>query len=275
MRISEEQARALASGDYGRASLEYITSYAVAFFIVDRGIISAQNLDAGRHLLANGTAFVVNLGQGPFAVTADHVVERAMEATTVQCGLFPMRFELPALPLLDLPDLEERILFRSAEFDIATFRLSSEEVATLGISTFTKPPMVPTAGTGGVAFIGYPGVQREIETIQRGPNGPELTVSWDVFPGFGVASSVSERQITFQIDRDELTEPPTGLIAPDPNLDLGGMSGGPMMMKCETQAGIEYWVPAGVITQGEMSAELNGGLLFASRIDSLQADGML
>ena len=48
-----------------------------------------------------------------------------------------------------------------------------------------------------------------------------------------------------------------------------------MLMKCETQSGIEYWAPAAVITQGVMRDDLNGGLLFASRLDSLQADGRI
>jgi hypothetical protein len=102
-RISEQQARRLVSGDYGQASLKHIASCAVPFFIVDRGTISAQNPDAARHLFANGTAFVVNLGLGPFAITAYHVVERALASTVAQCGLFPLRFDPPSLPLLELP----------------------------------------------------------------------------------------------------------------------------------------------------------------------------
>ncbi|MBI4184323.1 MAG: trypsin-like peptidase domain-containing protein [Proteobacteria bacterium] len=276
MRITEEQARALVSGDYGRVSLEQVASYAVPFFIVERGTISARNPDAGQRLLANGTAFVVDLGRGPFVVTANHVVERAIEGTVAKCGLFPKQFAPPARPLVELADLRERIISRSAERDIATLRLTSGEVSALRVCVLTSAPMVPTEGTGGVAFVGYPAVQREIEPIARGADGrPELTISWAIFPGFGVAASVSQRQITFQFDRSELIDPPPGFRAPDPDLNLGGMSGGPMLMKCETQSGIEYWVPAGVITQGEMRADLNGGLLFASRLDGLQADGQL
>ena len=79
--ITEEQARSLASGTYGRASLEQIASFGVPFFIVRRGTISTRNLVASRNLLSNGTAFVVDLGKGPFAVTANHVVEAALAAT--------------------------------------------------------------------------------------------------------------------------------------------------------------------------------------------------
>lgn len=273
--ITEERARILASGTYGQASLEHIASFGVPFFIVRRGTISTRKLDSTRNLLSNGTAFVVDLGQGPFGVTANHVVEAALAATVEKVGLFPKRFDMPALPLVDMPNFEERIIVRDAERDIATFRLTIDEVADLGVSILSAPPMVPTESMGGVAFVGYPGTQRDIVTVQRGPDGPEMTLSWAVFPGFGVAASVSDRQVTFQFDVSELTNPPPGFRHPDPNLDLGGMSGGPMLMKCETQSGIEYWAPAAVITQGEMRDDLNGGLLFASRLDSLGADGRI
>jgi len=273
--ISEEQARSLVSGPYGRASLEHVASFGVPFFIVRRGTFSSSNVDPARNLLSNGTAFFMDLGQGVFAVTANHVVEASLSDTVVKVGLFPKRFELPAVPLVEMADFEERIISRNADRDIATFRVTSEEVEKLNASILSTPPMVPTECRGGIAFIGYPRTLRDIESIQHGSDGPEIILSWAVFPGFGIAASVSERQITFQFERSELTDPPLGFQHPDPDLDLGGMSGGPLLMKCETPSGIEYWAPAGVIIQGEMSAELNGGLLFASRLDNLQADGQI
>lgn len=136
--MTEDEARTLAAGSYGRASLEQVASYAVPFFIVRRGTISPRNPAAGRHLLANSTAFVIDLGREPFAVTANHVVECATAPTVVKYGLFPKRFEPPALPLVELDDLEERIIARSAERDIATFRLNSEEVAKLSMISAAK-----------------------------------------------------------------------------------------------------------------------------------------
>jgi hypothetical protein len=96
--ITEEQVRSLASGTYGRASLEHIASFGVPFFIVRRGTISTRNLDNTRNLLSIGTAFVVNLGQGPFGVTANHVVEAALAATVETVGLFSRRFETAGAP---------------------------------------------------------------------------------------------------------------------------------------------------------------------------------
>jgi hypothetical protein len=115
--ITEEQARSLASGTYGRASLEHIASFGVPFFIVRRGMISTRNPDSTCNLLSNGTAFFVNLGQGPFGVTANHVVEAALATTVETVGLFPKHFEPPALSLFEMPDFEQRIIVRDAERD--------------------------------------------------------------------------------------------------------------------------------------------------------------
>jgi hypothetical protein len=174
-----------------------------------------------------------------------------------------------------MPDFEERIIVRDAERDIATFRLTSDEVAGLRVSILSTPPTVPTEGTGRVAFVGYPGTRCDIVTVQRGPDGPEMTLAGSFSQGSVLPPPVSGRQVTFQFDASALTSPPPGFSHPDPNLDLGGMSGGPILMKCETQSGIEYWAPAAVITQGEMRENLNGGLLFASRLDSLRSDGRI
>ncbi|HET9360637.1 MAG TPA: hypothetical protein VFO58_12875, partial [Vicinamibacterales bacterium] len=52
-----------------------------------------------------------------------HVVEAALAATVEKVGLFPNRFESPALPLVEMPDFEERIIVRDADRGIATFAL--------------------------------------------------------------------------------------------------------------------------------------------------------
>ena len=142
--ISEEQARYLVGGSYGRASLEHVASFGVPLFIVRRGTVSSNDLLANQSLLSNGTAFVVDFGRGPIAVTANHVVEAALAASVIKVGLFPKRFEPPALPLVEMPDFSERIIARDVEGDIATFRLSGAEVARLGVSTLSTRPMVPS-----------------------------------------------------------------------------------------------------------------------------------
>jgi hypothetical protein len=275
LEIDEDKALALVTGQYGQASLRQIASFAVPFFIVDRGTISPRNLDAAQRLIANGTAFVMNIGKGPFAVTANHVIERALATDVTNRGLFPTRYQPPARPLLQLNDLEDRIIARNVEKDIATFRLTEMEVDALDISVLTSHPNTPLERRGGVAFVGFPGIQRDLVEVREDNDGAVLVLCWGVFPGFGVAASVSERQISFEFDRGNLASPPPGFSAPALDMDLGGMSGGPMLMKCETPSGLEYWAPAGVITQGKMQPNWNSGFLFASRLDGLTQNGQL
>lgn len=272
--ISETEARALVAGDYGRASLEHIAAFAVPLFIVRAGRLSPTNPAQNAGLLTNGTAFFIDLGMGPFGVTADHVFAEALEPNVASRGLSPVQYGPPAQPLLEIDDLSSRLIARSTHWDIATFQVSSNEIDRLGVSVLTAPPVVPVEGRGGVAFVGFPGAQREIIGFGRRGRAPEATVSFAVFPGFGIAASVSDRQVTFQFERDALVATP-GFAEPPLDFDLGGMSGGPMLTKLETRAGIEHWAPAGIIIQGHMLPEGRTGLLFATRADCLRPDGSI
>jgi hypothetical protein len=271
---AEAKARGLASGEYGLALRKHVAAFAVPFFIIRRGRFSRVNPSQNKDLFANGTAFFIDLGYGPFGVTANHVVEEALAETTVSLGLFPKQYQQPAQTLLRFDDLRRRIIQQSPGHDVATFRISGEEIQQLGVSVLTAPPVIPEEGRGGVAFVGFPGVQREIVGIGGSRTQPEMTFSFAVFPGFGIAASVSSRQITFQFERDALVQTP-GLSAPPPDFDLGGMSGGPLLARVETVAGIEHWAPAGIITDGKMLPEHESGFLFAARADCLMPDGKI
>ena len=274
MDIQERQARSLVVGEFGRASVENVARFAVPLFIVKAGRFSAVRPEQNQGLLLNGTAFFVNLGAGAFAVTANHVIEIALGEDVVLCGLFPIQYCPPASSLLKLDDLAGRMISRDIARDIATFRLSAEEVKQLGASVLTAPPVIPVQRIGGVAFAGFPGHQRTVVGLEQLRTGPEVTLSFAVFPGFGVAASVSESQVTFQFDFEHLVRTP-GFDAPTPDFDLGGMSGGPFLTRVMTPGGIEYWAPAGVITQGRMLPEHHSGLLFAARLDCVRPDGRI
>lgn len=270
--LSEAEARRLVAGDYGRASLEHVAAFAVPFFIVRGGRFSTTDPSQNAELLANGTTYFVDLGSGPFGVTANHVVNEALAPEVVRRGLIPVQYSPPARPLLEIDDLRDRVISQSIDRDVATFRISRDELDCLGVSIMTAAPVIPIEGQGGVAFVGFPGAQRRVVGFGRRGTSPEVTLSFAVFPGFGVAASVSDRQVTFQFDRDALIQTP-GFAAPPPDFDLGGMSGGPMLSKLETLAGIEHWAPAGIITEGRMLPKDRTGLLFATRADCLRSDG--
>jgi hypothetical protein len=271
---AEARARALATGEYGQALLKHVAALAVPFLIIRRGKFSRANPSQNKGLFTNGTAFFIDFGNGPFGVTANHVVEEALAETTVSLGLFPKQYRQPAQALVEFNDLRQRIIWQSPSHDVATFRIGDEEIQHLGVSILTARPIIPEEGRGGIAFVGFPGAQREIVGIGGSQIQPEMTFSFAVFPGFGIASSVSSRQITFQFEPEALVQTP-GFSAPPPDFDLGGMSGGPLLARVETVAGIEHWALAGIITDGKMLPEHESGFLFAARADYLMPDGKI
>ena len=271
---AEARAKAPASGQYGQALLKHIAAFAVPFFIIRRGTFSRTNPIQNKDLFTNGTAFFVDFGNGPFGITANHVVEEALKETTVSCGLFPKQYQQPVRRLLELDDLRQRLIQQSSHHDVATFRIGEEEIEHLGVSVLTARPTIPDEGRGGVAFVGFPGALREIVGIGGSRILPEMMFSFAVFPGFGIAASVSNRQITFQFEHEALIQTP-GFSAPPADLELGGMSGGPLLARVQTVGGIEHWAPAGIITAGEMLPQYESGFLFAARADCLTLDGKI
>src|SRR5947209_1369787 len=65
---NEQEARAIMAGGLGRAELEFATSITAPLYWIIR--------EAPRqYRVRNGSAFFLDAGQGPFAVTARHVIE--------------------------------------------------------------------------------------------------------------------------------------------------------------------------------------------------------
>jgi hypothetical protein len=68
----------------------------------------------------------------------------------------------------------------------------------------------------------------------------------------GIATSVSEKSISIQIEREYLV-PLLGGGVPPENFDFGGVSGGPVIKIVETS--IRTYALAGIIYQGPNTAE--------------------
>ena len=112
---SREEAIALLKGGLGDALLKAAANYVMPIFWV-----AAQE---GRPLIAgNGSAFLLDAGQGPFLVTAGHVYEgyrRCREShPDAACIVGDLRF-----------DIEKRKIAHDQAYDVATFKVTSEEVA--------------------------------------------------------------------------------------------------------------------------------------------------
>ena len=106
----------------------------------------------------------------------------------------------------------------------------------------------PAAARSRCVLWGFPG----IETIWTSPR----EVSFGAAPGGGIASSVSESDISSLIERDHLLAV-LGRGLPAENYDFRGMSGGPMLTVIEDGL-LRSWSLAGVIYEGPNSSADSG-----------------
>jgi hypothetical protein len=262
--LTIEQARELAAGAFGKTILRTAGSYTVP-------ICWPRSLDGEGVHLANGTAFFVKTPTFLFGVTAAHVVRAFLEDKErdprILCGLLDTDIQI---------DLERDLIGLGKKVDIATFRVTEENIVRLnrqidelnrqGVSMEKKqpltawPPRTPQVGKG-VLYAGFPGSVRN----RLGP----CEFSFGLCPGAGVADHVDDHQIVTAIKREELVDT-LGNGLPPEDFDFGGMSGGPVLAVIET--GVYSWNLAGVIRKG---SRLGGGMLIAAHATCLQDDGTL
>jgi len=114
--MAPEEAKALIAGDFGKELLKAACAYCHPLFWAVRA-------DSGLwKIKANGTAFFLDCGEGPFLVTAAHVYEEyasdlEKEKGDVVCSLGNVPFRM-----------EERLIacLGQATLDIATFAVNEE-----------------------------------------------------------------------------------------------------------------------------------------------------
>jgi hypothetical protein len=230
---NEQEARAIMAAGLGRAELEFVTSITAPLYWIIRE-------DERQYRVRNGSAFFLDAGAGPFAVTANHVLDgwRGDRAAGNVVGL-----QLGHDLQLDL-DRKNKVIGAHSGIDIATFQISAEEVQRLGKTTLTGyqrawPPGPPQPDRG-IYYAGFPGK----ETIWLSPR----EISFGIVTGGGIASSVSDRDVSTLVERQHLVAV-LGQGLPPEDYDFRGMSGGPMLTVIETST-IRSWALAGVIYEG-------------------------
>ena len=212
---------------------------------------------AGNDAINNGTIFFLDCGEGPFGVTADHVLRRFLERKRTEPELLCRIADLPFAPA-------DRLIDRDAYRDIATFRIEPWELTRLGTAVhrprYRWPPERPECGQG-VLFAGYPGCERRVV-------GPR-TVEFGLCLAAPVATAVNDRAIICRFEREHWIEAP-GSAPPPANRFLGGLSGAPLWTVAE-RGGSVAWRLGGVIS----AFSQNWDLLFAKHPACIRADGRL
>jgi hypothetical protein len=231
--LSIEEAKAIMRGGLGKYELELVTSFCAPLYWAIRR-------DNGDVHSRNGTTFFLDAGEGLFAVTACHVIEGWRKSKqTEDAGPLRVAGNGSSVQL----DWDACVIEEHPEIDIATFRFKQSDVNTLGKSVLTRYqkqwPPAPPAERCGIYYCGYPGVGTRRLSARE--------VIFGATPGSGIATSVSETDVSTLIEREHLVAALGGGIPPE-NFDFRGISGGPMLMV--VQQHLRSWALAGVIYQG-------------------------
>jgi hypothetical protein len=202
---------------------------------------------------------------GLIGITADHVVtafevEKKKRGTTIDCLLRTVPF-----------DLVGAIVDRDAELDIATFRVTEDQLIkseALAIDCRREwPPPTPDEGRE-LSFAGFP------EALKQASS----PIEFRAYVAFVRAESVSERGIitTYEPRRDIRFRAAPEL--PDLAANLSGCSGGPVLMHIERN-GLNRWFPVGLILRGPRASSddtLREYDIFRfRRINFVNADGTI
>jgi len=239
--MTKEEAIALVQGNLGDFMRDTSAKYAAPFFWGNPGVSGIWH---------NGSCFFLEWTKdAPFGVTAAHVYQACLgdcaRYQRVVCQLGTGVVINPSERLIDLNE----------DLDIATFRVSPEEVCRAEKIAFTMPLFVPQEGKG-VFFAGFPG-----SVLERIGNA---TYNAGIMSGLVVASRVSDRNITCQFEREYMVHAP-----PQP-CDMGGMSGA-FLAAVIDRGGISLWQPAGVIYECHDNFEI----MLASRLDRVGLNGRI
>jgi hypothetical protein len=228
-----EEAKAIMKRGLGKAELELVTSFTAPLYWIIR-------THDGKFTVRNGSTFFLDAGEGPFGVTAAHVIEGwrtdCATATVVAC-------QLGTSLQVDF-DGKNQLIDKHDGLDIATFRITTSEINSINKVILTGhqkawPPPPPEQGKG-IYFSGFPSVGNKWVSSTE--------ISLGAAPGGGVASSVSQFDVSSLVERERMLDV-MGLGLPSENFDFGGISGGPMLTVVEHHR-IRSWRLAGVIYEG-------------------------
>jgi hypothetical protein len=191
-------------------------------------------------LWQQASMFFLDCGRGPFAVTAGHVYEQFLEDSHTRY--------IGGTQVANIGfDPAERLIAwgRNLGLDIATFRITSEEIAATGkrIVRGIDGPWPPPPNEGEVVYFGgFPGSERDRIA------GKEFT--FGLHSGMVPLTSFTEYQLCCQFDRRYWVDV-RGLGMPPIGYELGGVSGGPILQPIYKD-GVWEWQLAGLISEALM-----------------------
>ncbi len=224
--ISLDKAKELLAGDLGDVYRGILRDCCVPIYW-----FHLDTKDFG--IAHNGTLTIIQTPKRLLGVTAAHVLQRY--ESDIKNG--SLRLQLMN-EVVD--DLCERVIDVSDGLDIATFALDEGLVKRLGRTPLGAwPPRPPQEGKG-IMIAGYPAVER-VES-------KDFTVNFGLFTALVVARTVTDKQVTWLIEREyQLTK--AKVPAPPPEYDLGGISGGPLISWFESEYFVSHHCLSGIVIE--------------------------
>jgi len=254
--LGDEEKQAVAGGLFGKMMHESGGAHVSwLYWRGQRHILGAPPIEH------NGSAFVLDCGRGPFVVTAAHVYSQFLSdkkaAKRIASQIGNLSF-----------DLEARLIDsgHGRGVDIATFRIETTEVSELkkavvkGVDGTWPPP--PNPGESAY-FGGFLGSQR----VTIGPN----KISFGLHGAMTPVTDFTDHQIRCRLDRRYWVDV-RGIGLPLPGYDVGGMSGGPLLVPHYVNKQWS-WRLAGVISEAKMLPEYE--VVTAARAHFILPDGRI
>lgn len=261
--MSDGQRKELIRGEFGAWKLKQSARHVAPFWWVEPPPTSQYLLLPPHPRVRNGTAFFAKIDNSLFCITAAHVYRGYLEA----------KERFPGLPCLlgeghFIFDAESNFCSIGGQergvdkVDIATFRMTEEVLIAIGKEPILAswPPYHPFSGQQ-ATILGYPGVARLWID--------ETSISFGLYVGSTPVGSAGDSQITFPFNREYWIDS-LGSGLPPVGLDLGGISGGPVLFPTELDRDWTLQL-GGVISEMPSSADFE--LVTAVPAHFIAADG--
>ena len=215
----------------------------------------------GTTAMSNGSCFFLDFSGRLFLVTAAHVYNGYL-ADKQKSGKSNIICHIENIPF----DPEAHIKGYNRDLDIATFDFSYDDLIKMGkqaIPGSPWPPPIPVTDLA-VWFGGFPGVGR----LRLRANA----LSFGLCLGHVPIRTVTDRQITCRFDREQFITAENRRTAP-PGMDMGGMSGGPLLLPLGTEEGEWHYCLGGVVCEARSGTDFE--TVVAVRAHFINPDGSI
>jgi hypothetical protein len=220
-----------------------------------------RTLIIGQTAMSNGSCFFIDFSGQLFLVTAAHVYDGYL-ADKGKSGAANIICHVENMPF----DPEARLRSYNRDLDIATFEFSYDDLIKMGKQAISGSPWPPPEPPQELAvwFGGFPGITR----LWLRSNA----ISFGLCMGHVPITTVTDRQITCRFNREQFITAEGRRTGP-PGMDLGGMSGGPLLLPLGTEEGEWHYCLGGVICEARSGVDFE--TVVAVRAHFINPDGSI